>query len=134
MSAYVTEQRRELMSFFKENPDKYFCAKDVARLLKNSNISLSAIYRNLSRLEQDGYIARSIKEGTRESFYRWLEFENCRDCIHLSCTKCGDTFHMNKKASCDLLTTVSQKDGFFINRKKTVLYGICGKCGGENEK
>ena len=130
MSEYMTEQRRELLSFFTANPDKRFCVKDVAENLKNSNISISAIYRNISRLEQDGYLSRTVKEGSRESYYQCLSAGKCRSCIHLSCVKCGDTFHMAHEVSEALLAAVSQNDGFSISKEKTVVYGVCCKCGG----
>ena len=136
MSEYMTEQRRELLAFFRTNPDKCFTAKDVADALKHSNISISAIYRNLSRLERDGYLSRTVKKGSRESYYQSFASENCRGCIHLSCLKCGGTFHMDHKVSSVLLDSVSRKDGFSISSEKTVLYGVCGSCNGgaENEK
>lgn len=134
MSEYMTEQRRELISFFRANPDKRFSAKEVAHFLEESNISISAIYRNLSKLEQDGYISRTMKEGSRESFYQCLMSEKCRNCIHMSCVKCGKTFHMDHAAAAVLMNAVSQRDGFEISKEKTVLYGVCGTCnGGKNE-
>ncbi len=135
MSEYMTEQRRELISFFSDNPDKKFSAKQVAQLLKNTNISISAIYRNLSKLEQDGYISRTVQEGSRESFYQCLVSEKCRNCIHMSCVKCGKTFHMTHSTAAALMNAVSRQDGFEISREKTVLYGVCGDCnGGGHEK
>ncbi|MBE6687805.1 MAG: transcriptional repressor [Ruminococcaceae bacterium] len=130
MDKYMTEQRRELMSFFKNNPDKSFTAKEVKSALKNAEISISAIYRNLARLEQDGYITRSVKNTSREIYYQSLISEKCRHCIHLNCVKCGNTFHMNHDICTELMQNVSERDGFKISSEKTVLYGVCGKCGG----
>jgi len=136
MSEYMTEQRRELLEFFRKNHDRCFNARDVAEALKNSNISISAIYRNLSRLERDGYLSRTVKKGSRESYYQSMMLDNCRNRIHLSCIKCGNTFHMDNEVSAALLEGVSKSDGFSISKAKTVLYGVCGNCGrgGKNDE
>ena len=133
MSEYMTEQRRELLDFFEKNHDRCFNAKDVAEALKDSNISISAIYRNLARLERDGYLSRTLKKGSRESYYQSMVSDNCRNSIHLSCIKCGNTFHMDNKVSTELLEGVSKNGGFRISKAKTVLYGVCGSCGAEEE-
>lgn len=130
MSEYMTEQRRKLLDFFKNHPDKRFTAKQVAESLKKSDISISAIYRNLSKLEQDGYLSRTVRQGSSESCYQSLFSECCRECIHLSCIKCGNTFHMDHDVSAALMEGVSRQDGFKISRAKTVLYGICSRCDG----
>ena len=130
MSEYMTEQRRKLLNFFKNHPDKRFTAKQVAESLKESNISISAIYRNLSKLEQDGYLSRSVCQGSSESCYQSLVSEYCREHIHLSCIICGSTFHMDHEVSAALLENVSRRDGFKISRAKTVLYGVCSHCDG----
>lgn len=129
MSEYMTEQRKRLLDFFGKNHDKCFSARDVAEALKDENISISAIYRNLSRLERDGLLSRTVKKGSRESYYQGMLSDNCRDKIHLSCIKCGNTFHMDNEISAALLDGVSRNDGFTISKSKTVLYGICESCG-----
>ncbi len=133
MGEYMTQQRRGLLSFFMKNPDKCFTAREVAENLSQSGISISAVYRNLSRLEQDGCIRRIAKKGSRESLYQSMLSHDCRENIHLSCVKCGNTFHMDCKISEQLLNTVSKTDGFEISKDISVLYGVCTNCnGGKN--
>lgn len=126
MADYVTEQRKELLSFFKRNPDAAFTAKQIADQMPG--VSLSAVYRNLSRLEKSGEISRSVKEGFREIFYSYVASESCHGCLHLTCQKCGSTVHMNHEISEKMIDALNETDGFFIDKKKTVLYGICAKC------
>ena len=127
MARYMTDQRRELLDFFKMHPDVAFSAKEIAEQLPDE-ISLSAVYRNLSWLEKSGEISRSTKEGCREIFYSYVAAESCHGCLHLTCEKCGQTVHMNSVMSEKMIHALNESDGFFVNQKKTVLYGICSKC------
>lgn len=128
MSGYKTAQRRRLMDFLQNNPDKQFSAQQIAANLPAPEISLSSIYRNLSVLESAGLINRFVKEGSREVYYQYTQAERCQNRIHLICTKCGKTLHaepaMTDRLQSEALTTA----GFWVDRSKTVLYGLCKDC------
>jgi len=126
MTNYVTEQRKELIDFFKSNPDVAFSAKEIAARMPG--VSLSAIYRNLARLEKNGEISRSVKDGCREIYYSYVASEHCRGCLHLTCEKCGTTVHMSHIISDNMISALTALDGFTIDNKKSVIYGICSKC------
>lgn len=128
MAEYMTGQRRQLLDFLHSNPDKLFSAAEIAEALAGSGISVSAVYRNLARLEKAGVISRTAKEGRREVYYSCVSADCCRERLHLTCMKCGDTFHMDQTVSERMLKTVSKVDGFKIDKHKTVLYGVCKNC------
>lgn len=128
MAEYMTDQRRRLLDFLRSNPDKLFSAKEIAGALAESDISVSAVYRNLIWLEKAGVISRTAKEGRREIYYSCVDSDECREKIHLTCMKCGDTFHMDQGISERILKAVSKSDGFRIDKSKTVLYGVCKNC------
>ncbi len=128
MAEYMTEQRRKLLDFLHSHPDKLFSAKDIARNLSDRDISVSAVYRNLAWLERAGVISRTVKDGRREIYYSCVGADCCREKIHLTCMKCGDTFHMDSEVSERILRDVAGVDGFRIDKCKTVLYGVCKHC------
>lgn len=128
MAEYVTEQRRLLLDFLHSNPDRQFTAREIAAHLAGRNVSVSAVYRNLARLEKSGEISRSVKDGRREMYYSCVGADCCRERIHLTCMKCGGTFHMDSTVSERILSDVAGVDGFRIDKCKTVLYGICRHC------
>jgi Fur family ferric uptake transcriptional regulator len=128
LARYLTEQRKELISFLQSHPDRQFSAKQVAEAHEQNGISLSAVYRNLESLEEAGLVCCFVKEGSREVFYQYMDADACKNCIHLTCTKCGRTFHMDAAAAEQMLDTVSRADGFEISRSRTVLYGLCKNC------
>lgn len=125
---YNTEQRAALLSFLTENPDKTFSAKEIAQALAGKNISKSSVYRNLAELEAEQKIKRVTKAGSKESFYQFFDNSECKNHIHLSCTKCGKIFHLESKQTEKLVSEVEEADGFEISRSETTLYGTCREC------
>lgn len=128
---YKTEQRNLLLNFLKNTPDVCFTAKQISEALKDSNISKSAVYRNLAELEQEQKIKRTTGK-SRESFYQFLDTENCRNHIHLSCIKCGKIFHLENSVAQSLVSNLEITEGFEIDKEKTTLYGICKICNQKN--
>ena len=126
---YNTEQRNALLSFLTENPDKTFSAKEIAQALEGKNISKSSVYRNLAELEADQKIKRVTKAGSKESFYQFFDNSECKNHIHLSCTKCGKIFHLESEQTERLVSAVEAADGFEISKSQTTLYGTCRECG-----
>ena len=72
MAKYVTKQRRQLLDYLSRHTDEQMTARQIADALTQENISLSAVYRNLSDLEADGLLKRSVREGTRDVFYQYI--------------------------------------------------------------
>lgn len=134
LMTYNTEQRTVLLNFLNENPDKTFSAKEIAQALSSKNISKSSVYRNLAELESEQKIKRVTKAGSKESFYQFFDNSECKNHIHLSCTKCGKIFHLESEQTEWLVNQVEEADGFEISRSETTLYGTCKQCGKENGK
>lgn len=131
---YNTEQRTALLTFLTDNPDKTFCAKEIALALAGKNISKSSVYRNLAELEAEQKIKRVTRPGTKEAYYQFYDNSECKNHIHLSCTKCGKIFHLESEQTEKLVNEVEEADGFEISRGETTLYGVCKDCGTENAK
>lgn len=128
MPKYMTRQRTLLLEFLKSHPDEAMSAMQVAEAVQDAPISASAVYRNLAALEQEGKLRRLTKSGSREVYFQYMDAPDCRNCLHLSCTKCGKTFHMHALGAERLVRDVAQNDAFQIDRGETVLYGLCRSC------
>lgn len=126
--AYKTEQRKLLYDFFQEHPHDKFCVKDIHAALSHADISLSAIYRNLSAMKKDGIVRCLISEGKNDVFYQFVKSEHCSNAIHLSCVECGKTFHMKSDVAALVQDELENEEGFQINKSKTVLFGTCKNC------
>ncbi len=125
--AYQTEQRRLLTSFFQEHPSESFTAKEIFAQLSGTDISLSAIYRNLSAMAKNGTVCCSTRAESHETLYR-LAQQSCCDTIHMSCIDCGEVFHMDKQAAEAVQRSLAASNAFCLNKSKTILYGTCRKC------
>ncbi len=130
MMAYKTTQRTQLHDFLKEHPHSYFTVKQLAQALLGSgaDISISAIYRNLSDLTEMGSIRKTVKKNSREAYYRYIDSEACRNEIHISCSMCGKFFHMNSTLSNFIQEQLMLQNEFELDKSKTVISGICEEC------
>lgn len=128
MSVYNTKQRKVLLEFLSNHPDEIFSATQIIDYFKNEKISLSAVYRNLSELEALGEIKKINKNGTREAYYQYIQAETCQNQIHLFCEKCEKLTHMNSRKAQNLSTEILEDVNFEINKKNTIIYGICKNC------
>ena len=128
LAKYMTKQRKLLMDYLSEHTDEKLSAGQIAEALSKKEISTSAIYRNLTVLEQEGKVRRSVKPGSQEAFYRYADDEHCQGHMHLSCLRCGRTVHVEEKETDALANRLAKNEGFALDRTDTVLYGICADC------
>ena len=96
--------------------------------MEDKGVSVSAVYRNLAWLESKGVISRSVKGGRREVYYSYVASEKCHGSLHLTCEKCGKTVHMNSIVTTRMVNDIAGTDGFSVDMRKTVLYGVCAEC------
>lgn len=128
MSKYKTKQRAMLLDDLEKRRDERFTARELADACAAEGISVSAVYRNLSELEEEGKVMRVSMGRSRETYYRFSDADACRGEIHLSCTKCGRTFHMARPDAALIESRLAENEGFAIDRSSTVLYGLCSGC------
>lgn len=128
MPKYMTKQRKALLDYLSRHADEKLSAKKIEADLSSEGISISAVYRNISDLEKEGKIRRVNQSGSREVFYQYTDGAHCKECLHLSCEKCGKTYHMNSEVTKMLIENLAQSDEFAIDKASTVLYGVCREC------
>ena len=127
MKKYDTRQRDLLLAFLGRHPDQLLTVRQIAQEL-DPQISLSAVYRNLAQLEAEGLVRRWAQPGGREACFRFTGAPECRSRLHLSCTRCGRTFHMDAAHAARLTSAMAELDGFDLDIARTVLYGVCQDC------
>ena len=128
MSSYSTRQRKALLAYLSRHPDELLSARQIADALADEKISLSAVYRNLAQLEAEEKVRRSAKSGSHEAFYQYLDAKGCKGALHMSCVKCGKTFHMADSNAALFAKHLAQSEQFTLDAADTVLYGICADC------
>lgn len=126
MAKYLTRQRRQLVGFLEQHTDELLTAQDISQAL--DGISVSAVYRNLSAMEEEGLLKRSVREGAREVFYQYIAAPSCKDSLHLSCRVCGKSIHLGQAEAERLLHNTLENTGFQVDKAETILYGVCADC------
>ncbi len=127
MPKYMTKQRKLLTEYLSGRTDESISANQIAEALSDK-ISKSAVYRNLADMEAEGKLRRVANKGGREVIYQYVDENVCRDCLHLSCKKCGKTYHMRAPLAQSLVENIQKNESFELDKGKTVLYGICKDC------
>ncbi len=118
MPKYITQQRKALLHYLSEHPDEHLSTRQIAQALAAEKISLSAVYRNLAALEAEGKVRRCARPGTREVFYQYTDTAPCKGVLHMTCTQCGQTFHLSEQTAAMAHTPRSwnERRGFFSLR------------------
>ncbi len=128
MVKYQTEQRKILVDFFKESNHRALSAQDIHRELASTNISVSAIYRNLADMEKQNIVCRISEENRTGALYQYVDPNCCIGVIHLKCQSCQATFHLNKHISQMVIELARESHNFSINSFAAFLYGKCDNC------
>lgn len=128
MAKYATRQRTVLLEYLSRHHDENLTPRGIAAALETEGISLSAVYRNLAALEAEGRVRRVVASAGREASYQYADAEACRSSLHMSCVKCGRTFHMSAPDAELIESCLRQNECFSIDRSSTVLYGTCAEC------
>lgn len=129
MREYRTEQRKLLLTFFRQHAGRSLSADDLLHALSPSTrISRSAVYRNLDRMAREGLLEKTLSAEGRRSLYQYAKCEERCDRIHLRCERCGRLLHLKNESADSALTALLKKSGFDLNEHSTVLNGVCGDC------
>ena len=125
-SEYKTQTRQMILDYMIGNPDCIFKASEIAESLPE--VSLSTIYRNLSRLEKAGMIQIVGAAENNELQYRYTGPGCCEAKMHLVCKDCGKFFHLEGPALKVLQLSVQRLNGFELDQQQSVLLGRCAGC------
>ena len=120
-----------LLSFLKENTDRQFSIEEICEGVNQGgghDISLSAVYRNIAKLVEDGHVRRFMRDGSRTAVYQYIHCRNCEKHLHMKCVKCSKILHMDDEATETMLVAAMKKNNFKIDERKTMLYGVCDSC------
>lgn len=126
MPVYQTQTRKMLLDYLQSHADESLSAGKISEDLPQ--ISVSAVYRNLAALEEEGRIRRVSRGGGREAYYQYTDTEACRTHLHLLCKTCGATYHMDKTDADQLIRILAEHEKFAVDTVDTVLYGTCEAC------
>ncbi len=121
-----SQQRKEIMDIFL-GIDKHLTADELYRSVKKKNPSLgfATVYRTLKLLCQCG-LCRELKFEDGTTRYEHLYGHQHHD--HLICTQCGKSVEIVEPEIEQLQGKLIKRYGFYPQRHRMELYGICKKC------
>jgi len=121
-----SEQRKEILHIFL-SIDKHLTANELYRFVqkKYPAIGCATIYRTLKLLCQCG-LCRELKFEDGTTRYEHLYGHQHHD--HLICTKCGRFVEVVDPQIESLQEKLFKQHGFYPERHRMELYGICKKC------
>lgn len=133
MKEYRTEQKKAIIELLKENRERSYTAEEIVNELRERSgeraPGKSTVYRLLPRLAESGKIIKESAPEGRGHTYRAVCEGECRGHIHMKCTRCGGLFHLDGRMSHELLSLTKKREGFTIDLRETVLFGVCQRCG-----
>ncbi len=130
-STYNTFGRRALLAFLEENTDRQFTVEELSNELTAQSIKVgkSSLYRLLDKLCAEGAVRKFKHEESDSSVFQYIGSDaECSLHLHLKCTACGRLVHLHCAKSADLIDHILHDHGFTVDRKRSVLYGLCRDC------
>jgi len=121
-----SQQRKEILYIFL-NTEKHLTANELYRLVqkKYPAIGYATIYRTLKLLCECG-LCRELKFEDGTTRYEHLYGHKHHD--HLICIKCGRVVEVVDSQIESLQEKLFRQYGFYPQRHRMELYGICKKC------
>lgn len=121
----MTQQRRLLLDIIQDAGD-HLDADELFRRAKerDSRISLSTVYRNLSLLKELGLVAeRHFIED-----HHHYEIKNSTEHSHLICRSCGEVFEFESPLTEEIKDAVEEIQQFQVTDIEVNMHGYCVEC------
>ena len=134
---YKTKQKELILNFFIENKDKHLTAAEILKHMNecDTNVSMPTIYRALEKLVSSGCVRKYLLDEKSGACYQYVEDgHTCHEHFHLKCIECGKLTHLDCSHMQSLNEHILGEHGFTVDNSRTVLYGVCEKCGKRNEE
>lgn len=122
---YNTCNKQMLLEIFSSDKNKSYTAVELVELLKDK-MNKATIYRQLIKMEENKEIVKFYNN--KDDIYEYQFYQNCSEHLHLKCSKCGKIIHLKCDVANSFLNHILEGHGFLVDRKQTIIYGICKEC------
>lgn len=139
MAQYQTEQKRVILAYMKAHSEEAFTIEELCERLRKETAftsvpGKSTIYRIMPKLVEEGLVKRFVKGNSRKFLYQMVCGEHCDRHLHMKCSVCGKLYHMEDEESEALFLQVMRKHHFQLDESRTVLFGQCEGCSGQEDR
>lgn len=126
--SYKTEQRRMVVKCLEDNAERYQTVDEVfaALLREGDNIGRTTVYRTLERLAAQGTVSKVVGAPGTSALYRLIAATD--EGGQLLCLVCGRVLPLDCSMLSSFANHVRKHHGFAIDRRRTVICGVCEDC------
>ncbi len=133
---YQTKQREELLIYLKEMNGQHVTVHDICDHFENqgTHIGMTTVYRQLEKMVDQGLVTKyTLDAGSPACFeYNGHETDQLHEtCYHCKCEVCGKLVHMHCEELVQIQLHMKEHHRFIIDPKRTVFYGRCENCAGQ---
>lgn len=126
---YQTDGRRELLAFLRQHADRPLSIDEILHAFPaESAPARSSVYRQMTRLVEEGTVRRFVKGNSRQFTYQWLDSAACHTHLHLKCVDCGQLVHLDTESSAYVQEHLLRPHHFSADDRATMLFGRCEQC------
>lgn len=129
---YMTRQQQAVLQCMADRQGGCATAAELAEQLhrRGETVGLTTVYRHLERLEKQGRIHKVLTD--QGAYYQYCDARtHGKDCFLLKCECCGAIEHLDCSHLGELYEHLAAEHHFRINPRRTLFYGLCEKCAGE---
>ena len=128
MATYTTKQQKAVLDCLSERADSPVSAAAIVDALRvqGEHIGIATIYRQLEKLERQGSVHKvTTDEG---AYYQFCTHGCATTCCLFKCERCGRIEHIDCEPLAALYEHLEWENGFAVDARRTMLYGVCARC------
>lgn len=133
---YHTKQSDRITACLRDRADCHLTAAQVTELLRAAGdaVGSATVYRRLERLVAEGSVRKFVTGTATPACYQYAGDAPCGAHYHLRCTVCGRLIHLDCEVLREIAAHIRDHHQFEIDPTKTVFYGKCAACAGNEEE
>lgn len=127
---YKTRQRQALLDYFSSVKGQHVTVGDVCAYFQEQGapIGKTTVYRQVEALAAEGVLRKYVIDESSAACFAFEEETPHCQALHCKCEQCGKLLHLPADTFAAMERDLSGRHGFRLNRRRTVLYGLCEDC------
>ena len=128
---YNTKQKKALLDYLETARGRHVTVAEIRAHFEAQGcpIGTTTLYRQMDELVHEGVLRKYIVDENSAACYEYTGEEPSEEpIVHCKCEGCGKLLHIHCGQFASVQEHLSGGHGFAVNPRRTVLYGLCGKC------
>ena len=128
---YNTKHKKALLEYLETARGRHITVAEIrAHFEAQGNpIGTTTLYRQIDELVREGALHKYIVDENSAACYEYTgEEPSGAPIVHCKCAGCGQLLHIRCGQFESVREHLSGEHDFVVDPRRTVLYGLCGKC------